>query len=463
MDYDVLILGGGLIGCAVAYELSKYSLNIALIEKDYDIADDVALVNSSVVFDGIQSRDNIMSNLEFMGMNMMKDLIKKFNIPYKKINSLIIAQSKEDEEEIDKIYKRAKLRNVPNINIIDSNEIKKLEPNLNIKATKAIQSKNTFVICPYDLGIAYGEVAFDNGVSFKLEEIVEDIKGTSKGFKVVTNKNKFTCKIVINTTPEDYNFEGFKEKKASQKGYLKYFLLENDTKSILNNIIFTRNKNKELVYAYPTVQGNYITSVNTSNNITYGECYNTVVKLVKNIEPEDINTFYNSPFYNDPIIIDDSLVDRGYIKISGKNYAEVTMTASISKIICETIENNLKCKLKSNFNDKRREIYKFKDMTNKERNQLISVNNDYGKIVCACNMVTEGEIVDAIRRPLGARTVEGIKRRTGAGAGTCKGSHCLNKIIAILARETNKNMTDIVKDSKNSRILLNRIKEFNNM
>src|SRR3712207_4173193 len=112
MDYDVLILGGGLIGCAVAYELSKYSLNIALIEKDYDIADDVALVNSSVVFDGIQSHDNIMSNLEFMGMNMMKDLIKKFNIPYKKINSLIIAQSKEDEEEIDKIYKRAKLRNV---------------------------------------------------------------------------------------------------------------------------------------------------------------------------------------------------------------------------------------------------------------------------------------------------------------------------------------------------------------
>ena len=89
MDYDVLILGGGLIGCAVAYELSKYSLNIALIEKDYDIADDVALVNSSVVFDGIQSHDNIMSNLEFMGMNMMKDLIKKFNIPYKKINSLI--------------------------------------------------------------------------------------------------------------------------------------------------------------------------------------------------------------------------------------------------------------------------------------------------------------------------------------------------------------------------------------
>lgn len=463
MDYDVLILGGGLIGCAVAYELSKYSLNIALIEKDYDIADDVALVNTSIIFDGIQSSDNILAKLEFMGMGMMQDLINKFNIPHRKIGSLIIAQNEEDEKYINEIYKRSNERNIPNICMIDSNEIEKLEPSLNVKSKKAIYSKNTSVICPYDLGIAYGEVAFDNGVSFKLEEVVENIKATSKGFNVVTNKNKFSCKMVINTTPEDYKFDGFKEKKINKKGYSKYLLIESDSKCRLNNIVFCRNNNDELVYAYPTVQGNYIGAVNTKQNITYSKCYNEIDKTFKGVNTQDINTFYNSPFYDEPIIIDDSLVDRGYIKISGKNYAEVTMTPAISKIICETIENNLKCKLKRDFNDKRREVYKFKDMSDEERNRLIKVNKDYGKILCACNMVTEGEVIDAIRRPLGARTVEGIKRRTGAGAGMCKGAHCLNKIISILARETNKKMTDIVKDSKKSKILLNRIKEFNDM
>ncbi|KGN00870.1 dehydrogenase [Clostridium novyi A str. 4570] len=464
MDYDVLILGGGLIGCAVAYELSKYSLNIALIEKDYDIADDVALVNSSIIFDGIQTKDNIMSKLEYMGMNMIKDLAKKFDVPYKSVGSLIIAKDEKEEKEISEIYNKAIENGIPNIHMLEKDEIKKLEPNLNINATKAVYSKNTGVICPYDLAIAYGEIAFDNGVSFKLEEIVEDIKPTNKGFKVVTNKNKFTCRMVINTTPEDYKFDEFSEKKCKHKGYLKYFLIEGTPDSKLNNIIFTRRAGSdEIIHTYPTVQGNYIVSVNTENNITYSECYNIVSKLIKNIKPVDVNTFYNSHFYNDLIMIDDSLVDKGYIKISGKNYAEVTMTASISRIICETVENNLKCKLKKDFNDKVRETYKFKDMTNEERNNLIKVDKNYGKIICACNMVTEGEIVDAIRRPLGARTVEGIKRRTGAGAGTCNGAHCLNKIVSILARETNKSMTDIVKDSKNSKILLNRIKEFDDM
>ncbi|MGY0373852.1 FAD-dependent oxidoreductase [Clostridium sp. JNZ J1-5] len=464
MDYDVLILGGGLIGCAVAYELSKYSLNIALIEKDYDIADDVALVNSAIIYDGIQCEDNIMSQLEFMGNNIINDLALKFNIPYKKYGSIIVAQNEKQEENLQYMYKRSIKRGISNIAILDGKYIYELEPNLNINVKKAIYSQNTAVICPYDLGIAYGEVAFDNGVSFKLEEIVEDINKISKGFKVVTNKNKFTCRMVINTTPEDYNIDGFKEYTYEKKGYLKYFLIEKGFKYNFNNIVLSFNdKNNEIVYMHPTVQGNYIAAVKTSENITYEECYRKISSLIPEIKPNDINTFYESPYYDERIVIDDSLVDNGYIKITGKSYAEVTMTPSIARVVRETVESNLKCKIKSDFNDKRREIYKFKDMSNEDRSKIISLDKRYGKIVCVCNKVTEGEIIDAIRRPLGARTVEGIKRRTGAGAGSCKGAHCMSKIVSILARETNKKMTDIVKDSKNSKILLNRIKEFDDM
>lgn len=460
MDYDVLILGGGLIGCAVAYELSKYNLNIALIEKDYDIVDDVALINSSIIYDGIQCESNIMSKLEFMGNEMIDNISSKFNIPYKKKPSLILAQNKEEEKNLEDMYNRAIKRGISNIALLDGRHAYELEPNLNVKVSKALYSQNTGIISPYELGISYGEIAFDNGVAFKLEEKVENISKINKAFKVETNKNKFTCRMVINTTPEDYNIDGFKETVSKKKGYLKYFILEKNLKNYFSNIIFHYNS-EEYLYISSTVQGNYIATIKSNKNLSYEECYKKINNFIDELNPSDINTFYESYFYDDTIVIDDSLVHKGYIKVAGKNYAQVTMTPSIAYIICETVVSNLNCKLKSDFNDKRREVYKFRNMSNEERQNIITLDKRYGKIICLCNMVTEGEIIDAIRRPLGARTVEGIKRRTGAGAGKCKSAYCLSKIVSILARETNKELTDIVKDSKNSKILLNRIKEFN--
>lgn len=460
MDYDVLILGGGLVGCAVAYELSKYSLNIALIEKDYDIADDVALVNSSIVYDGMQCTDSIMSKLQYMGNNILKELVEKFNIPYRKHDSIIIAQNKQQEEYLKGLYESSISKGISNVSLLEGKQVYNLEPNLSVDVKNAIYSQNTGVISPYDLGIAYGEVAFDNGTSFKLEEIVEDIKKVNKGFKVVTNKNKFTCRMVINTTPEDYHIDEFNEAYHKKTGFLKYFLIEKGFRGGFNNMVFSHNKNNDVIYIHPTIQGNYIAAIKTENNISYEECYEGISSLIHGLKSEDINSFYESKFFDELMVIDDSSVDKGYIKVTGKNYTEVTMAPAIAKIICETVENNLKCKLKGDFNDKRREIYIFREMSNEERDKIIKLDKRYGKIICTCNKVTEGEIVDAIRRPLGARTLEGIKRRTGAGLGTCKGAHCTNKLISILATETNKRMTDIVKDSKNSRILLNRIKEF---
>ncbi|MCI2202798.1 (2Fe-2S)-binding protein, partial [Clostridium sp.] len=179
-----------------------------------------------------------------------------------------------------------------------------------------------------------------------------------------------------------------------------------------------------------------------------------------NIDKNKISIFYKSKYYNDDLIIDDSLIDKGYIKVIEKNWGQITMSPAIARIVCETIVNNLNCVPKKDFIDRRREFYRFKDMSNEERNQLIKLNKKYGKIVCYCQKVSEGEIIDSIRRPLGARTIEGIKRRTGATSGNCLGSQCLYKICSILARETNKNITDIVKDSRNSKIILSRIKEF---
>ncbi len=173
-----------------------------------------------------------------------------------------------------------------------------------------------------------------------------------------------------------------------------------------------------------------------------------------------MNSFFQSKIFFDKIVINDSDIQKGYMKVTGDNYAEITVTPSIAKMVCESIVSYLNCVPNKNFIDKRREFYRFKDLTKEEKNEIISLDKRYGKIVCLCNQVTEGEIVDSIRRPLGARTVEGVKRRTGASFGSCHGAYCINKIIKILAREMDKQPTELVEDSKNSKVLLGRIKEF---
>ncbi|WP_446898178.1 NAD(P)/FAD-dependent oxidoreductase [Clostridium sp. LBM24168] len=459
MDYDVLILGGGIMGCAVAYELSKYSLNIALIEKDYDIADDVAFINSSVVYDGIESKTALLSRLESIGNSIIKEIAPKFNINFIKKGYLIIADNKKDEEKLIKMYHRALKRGIKDIYLLDENQISQIEPNLNIKVKRAIYSKNTGIISPYDLAISYGEVASDNGVNFKLGEEVLDIQFMSKGFRVLTNKNKFTCSMVLNTIPRDgYSIESGINMKR-KVGYINYFLIENIGNKY-DNVLSSLGKNGERVYVISTNNNSLMLGVTTNNEIGYVQGLKIIEKYFGKIDENKISVFYKSKYYNDDLIIDDSLVDKGYIKVVEKNWGQITMSPSIARIVCETIVNNLNCILKKDFVDKRREFYRFKNMSNEERNQIIKLNRKYGKIICYCQEVTEGEIVDSIRRPLGARTIEGIKRRTGATFGNCMGSQCLYKIASILARETNKNMTDIVKDSKDSKIILSRIKEF---
>jgi L-2-hydroxyglutarate oxidase LhgO len=463
MDYDVLILGGGIVGCAAAYELSKYSLNIALIEKDYDIAEDVAIINTAIIYDGTECEDTLMSKLEFMGSSLMPEITSKFNIPYKRCGYMMIAEDSASNEKLKQIYNNAVSRGVNNLRILNSEEVNKMEPDLNLKVESALYSKNTAIICPYDLAIAYGEVAFDNGVNFKLEEEVLDIKKINKGFKVITNKNKFTCHIVIDTTPkEDYSID-VTEKLHKDRSNMEYFLLEKNIPAKISNIITTMNENNEKIYILPVIQGGTAVALKSEENLDYKNGLSKVSKIIGDISEEDITTYMKTDFYNDSIIIDDSLIHQGYIKVVGKHYGQVTMTPAIAKIVCETITNNTHCVLKKNFTDKRRDFYRFRDLDNEERKKIIEMNSYYGKIICSCNCVSEGEIIDSIRRPLGARTIEGIARRTGAMRGNCLGAQCMTSIARILARETDKKMSDIVKDSRNSKIVVCRIKEFDKM
>ena len=467
MDYDVLVLGGGIIGCAAAYELSKYNLNIAVIEKEYDIADDISFVNTAIVYDGSETSNNVMSGLEYIVNILLEDLCSRFNVPFKRIGALRVVNDENGVLKLKEMYDRTVKRGIDGICLINGDEAKKIEPNINTDIKKGLYSKNVAIVAPYDLAIAYAEVASENGVNFRLEEEVLNIEKINKGFRVITNRNKFTCKVVINTIADEIyiNEKGVVKEKNSEAEEdsfknMSYILVDSKYKNKLNNVVTQTFDKDTFVVSTPVINGGSLIGVKSIEKTSLEDNLSYVGVMLKDLNKSIINNLFRESYDKDSIVVDDSEIDKGYISIIGTHYGKITLAPALAKMICDTLTNNLNCTLKKNFIDKRREFYRVRQMNREELNEAIKVDGRYGKIICNCNNVSEGEIVDCIRRPLGARTVKGVKRRTGAGFGNCHGSYCNEKIISILARELDKKITDIVDDSKNSKIIYSRIKEF---
>ena len=467
MDYDVLVLGGGIIGCAAAYELSKYNLNIAVIEKEYDIADDISFVNTAIVYDGSETSNNVMSGLEYIGNTLLENLCSRFSVPFKRIGALRVVNDDNGVLKLKEMYDRAVKRGIDDICLINGDEVKKIEPNINTDIKKGLYSKNVAIVAPYDLAIAYAEVASENGVNFRLEEEVLNIEKINKGFRVTTNRNKFTCKVVINTIADEIyiNEKGVVKEKISEAEEdsfknMSYILVDDKYKNKLNNVVTQTFDKDTFVVSTPVINGGSLIGVKSSEKTSLEDNLSYVGVMLKDLNKSIINNLFRESYDKDSIVVDDSEIDKGYISIIGTHYGKITLAPALAKMICDTLTNNLNCTLKKNFIDKRRDFYRLRQMDREELNEAIKVDGRYGKIICNCNNVSEGEIVDCIRRPLGARTVKGVKRRTGAGFGNCHGSYCNEKIISILARELDKKITDIVDDSKNSKIIYSRIKEF---
>ena len=467
MDYDVLVLGGGIIGCAVAYELSKYNLNIAVIEKEFDIADDISFVNTSIVYDGSETSNNVMAGLEYIGNILLEDLCEKFNVPFRRIGSLRVVNDDNGVVKLKEMYERAIRRGIDGVYLIDPDEVYEIEPNINTEVKKGLYSQNVAIVAPYDLAIAYAEVAFDNGVNFRLEEEVLTIQNVTKGFRVVTNKNKFSCKVVITTIANEIyiNEKGVVEEKDSEDGInsfknMSYILLDDNYENKLQRIVTKTFDKDTFVVSTPVLNGGSLIGIKSIEKTSLDDNLQYASKLLKELDKSNINNLFRESYDKDSIVVDDQKIDKGYISVIGTHYGKVTLAPAIAKMLCDTISSNLNCRLKKNFIDKRREFYRFREMDRNEINEVIKLDKRYGKIVCMCNNVSEGEIVDSIRRPLGARTVKGVKRRTGAGFGNCHGAYCNEKIIQILSRELDRKFTDIVDDSKNSNIISGRIKEF---
>jgi len=461
MDYDVVILGGGLSGCAMAYELCKYNLNIALIEKNFDIAEDVALFNSTLILDGKDIEDEHLFSMIRESNTKLDKLGEELDVFYEQVPSFTLYSSKERAEQI---YQRAIERKIEGISLLTSKEANKLNHNIKDDGTYSIYSENTGVVSPYDYATAMAEIAYDNGVSFRLEEEVEDIQIQPRGgIKVTTNKNKYLSRVVIRTTFGDKYSIKEDEKTVGPSNILENMLIEKDFNKEIKNIIMKYKDNGEVITLLPTSTNKLLASLQTTSSKEFSQMKKEVENLIGPFPPERVDIINENRFWSEPIKVDDEFAESGYIHIQAKNFAFENV---LSKIIEETtgyVMKHFKAKLNSDFEGKRRKYYRFRDMSDDERNDMIKIDPKYGKMICLCSNVTEGEIVDSIRRPMGARTVEGVRRRTGTVFGRCQGSYCLTKVIRILARELHKSPLEIMNDKKSSQVISARIKEFDSM
>lgn len=458
MDYDVVILGGGLMGCSMAYELCKYNLNIAVIEKNFDIAEDVALFNSSLILDGKDVEEEDVFQLIKESTNELDKLSEELDVFYEKVPSFTLYPTKEEAE---RIYQRAKKRGIKGITLMTAEEAARINHNLKNEGECAIYSENTGVLSPYDYATAMAEIAYDNGVSFRLEEEVLDlVRNPRGGIKITTNKNKYISRVVVRTTFGDRYSIKDEEEVSTSHAILENMLIEKDFQKEIKHIITKHKENGELITLLPSSTNKLLAYLRTHVSREFIQMKKEVEAIIGPFPPERVDVLNENRFWSEPIRIDFDNEDSGYIHIQSKNHALDTILPSLSKRAVEMVVQHFKAKANKDFEVKRRKYYRFREMTDKERNDIIKVDAKYGNMICLCSTVTEGEIVDSIRRPLGARTVEGVRRRTGTVFGRCQGSYCLTKVVRILARELDKSPMAIMNDRQHSQVVHARIKEF---
>ncbi len=470
---DVLIVGGGIVGTCTARELSKFKLKIAVLEKKSDISEGTSKANSGLIHSGHDCTPNTLkAKLNVRGNELYTKLCEDLQIPFRRNGALVLCFDKSKHSKIEELYEKAVRNNVPDVSIIFKDEILKLEPNINTKVYSALYAKTAGIISPYEATIAFAENSYINGVSYYLNTEVIDINKTAKGYIVKTNSGEFEAKTVINAGgvfSDDINnmISENKYKIIPRKG--EYMLFDRASKHLVDKSIFQLPTEKgKGVLVTPTVHNNVFIGP-SSNDILDKKALDTTKEVLDNIyesannvingisKGEIITSFAGlranlSDNYYD-FIIEEIKDYKGFFNAVGINSPGLSATPAIAEMLCEMVVNYLNPPKNENFISKRGAITVFNELSEDEKNQLIEKNNAYGRLICRCESVTEGEILEAIHRPLGATTLDGVKRRTRTSMGRCQGGFCTSKVLEILSRELKININEVTKFGSNSNIL----------
>lgn len=472
---DVIVIGAGVTGCGIARELSRYDWRVMVLEKASDVCEGTSKANSGIVHAGFDAHPGTLkAKLNVEGSEQMEELAKELDFPYKRNGSLVLCFDEKDREKLQKLYEQGLKNGVKELRILEREELKQLEPNISDNTVAALYAPTGAIVCPFGLTIALAENAAANGVEFRLNTEVESIERTESGYRLTTNQGVLESKVVINAAgvcaDRFHNMvSGNQIRIIPRKG--EYCLMDKKVGDYVNRTIFQLpTVYGKGVLVTPTVHGNLLvgpTAVDVEDKEavnTTGEGIADVLKRaalsVNALPAKQVITSFaglraHATFENgeSDFIIGEVQDAPGFFDAAGIESPGLSCAPSLGKYLVEQVLAYLPAEKKPDFIASRKGIPNMALATGEQRQQFIRENPLYANVVCRCELVTEGEIMDAIHRPLGATTLDGVKRRTRAGMGRCQAGFCSPKTVEILARELGKDMSEITKNEKGSEFL----------
>jgi len=476
--YDIAIIGGGVVGCAIARELSKYKVNVAVLEKEDDVSWGISCRNSGVVHAGFNNKPGtLMAQFCVEGNKSFAELCSQLDVPYKKIGKLVVAKKKEEITGLKKLKVQGDKNRVKGLEIINSDEIKRLEPN--VSGIAALFSPETAITSPYLLTIALAENALDNGVSFFLNTEVKSITRLNNShFRIKTNEREFTSSYVINSAGL---YSGYIARMVGIKKYRlypcrgEYHILDKNVSWLINHLVYPvpqAGAGGLGIHLTPTIDGNILIGpsneyIRRKDNLSVTSSVMKMLsaearKFLPLISPQYIIRSYSglrakqAPSseggYWDFVIEESDIVDN-FINLIGIESPGLTAAQPIAKRVVEIINKKEKLNANPSFNPLRKGILRFEEQDEETKKALIKQDPDYGEIVCRCEKVTKKEIIEAINNPLGARSLISIKYRTRAMMGRCQGGYCQTRIMEILRESFKLTPQEITLKGNNSYLL----------
>ena len=474
--HDVLIIGAGVTGTMIARELSKYLLDVVILDKNNDAGDATSSANSAIIHSGYDPEPgSLKAKFNVLGNKKYPELVKQLDVPFIQCGSLTIATEDEQLEVLKELAERSRINGVE-VQLLNKEEVLKMEPNINPEVKGALFAPTAGIIDPFNLVVHAMENAIDNGVKFLRNQEVLDIKKENDIYIVKTNKEELAAKIVINAA-------GLKSDKIAsmiedidwaitpRKG--EYFLLDHYAEGLVNHTIFPLpSKKGKGVLVSQTSSGNYIVGPSSEpadpdDVSTDGATLSNIRKAATLMVPsipfnQTIRVFAGerATCTRHDFIIEYAKSDKHFINVAGIESPGLASSPAIAEYVVEELVRPI-IELKNNpsFNPCIKPYHRMHYLSEKEQLEVIKNDPDYGKIICNCEHISLGEIKDALSRSCPPVSIKGVKRRTRAGYGKCQGGFCQPKVLMILAEHYGVSPTKIPLAEEGSYIIDHEIKE----
>lgn len=465
--YDIIIIGCGITGAAVAYELSRYKLNILILEKENDVAKGSTRANSAIIHAGFDPEEGtLMAKLNVSGARMAETLCRNLDVPYIKNGALVLAFNESEKQGLEILYNRGIKNGVKNLRILEQSEIKEIEPFVSDDVISALYAPDSAICSPWEYCLALAETAVRNGAELKLNSKVDRIERKCDGWQVSAENETFESKYVINASGTD---AGLIHDLALEHAFEilptkgQYYLLDKSEGHRVQSTIFRcPGAEGKGVLVSPTVHGNLIVgpdSIQTDepDTSTTREGLEFVKdKAIKSVPAIDFSeSIRNFAGCRARTSRGDFIIEEndGFIDVAGICSPGLSAAPAIGKYVADLIRSTgFFLNEKENFINKRSKI-RFRELGENERMKLAAENPAYGRIICRCETITEGEMLDAFDSPIPPISIDGVKRRVGSGMGRCQGGFCSPLVLELLAKMQSVSKDKIVKDSKESFVL----------